>query len=96
MIRVLLAPSERLASTNSFSRIESVKPRTSRAMYGQVNRTMIAITRFSPGWIDVKPRLHPSLVALHAATMPIEISSAGSASITSPKRDSIESANPRK
>ena len=49
MIRVLLAPSERLASTNSFSRIESVKPRTSRAMYGQVKSTMIAITRLEAG-----------------------------------------------
>ena len=32
MIRELLAPSDRLASTNSFSRIESVNPRTMRAM----------------------------------------------------------------
>ena len=82
MIRPSLAPRERLASTNSFSRRESVKPRTRRAMYGQVKRTMIAITSPRPGWIDVIPMLQPSLLELHAATIPIEISSAGSASNT--------------
>ena len=77
MILMSLAPSERLASTNSFSRSESVKPRTMRAMYGQVKSTMIAITSESPGWIEMGPITQPSLLELHAATMPIEISSCG-------------------
>ena len=37
MIRRLEAPSERAASTNSFSRSDSTWPRTMRAMYGPVD-----------------------------------------------------------
>src|SRR6478735_2967259 len=40
MMRLLLAPSERAASTNSFSRSESVVERTMRAMYGHVKAEM--------------------------------------------------------
>ena len=49
MMRVLLAPSERAASTNSFSRSESVVERTMRAMYGHVKAEMTKIDEPRPG-----------------------------------------------
>ncbi len=89
---MLPAPSERLASTNSFSRSDSVSPRTIRAMYGQVKSTITRITTLSPGWMW--PPRQPSFVALHAATIPIEMSSCGTASITSEPRERAESVQP--
>ena len=44
MMRASLAPSERAASTNSFSRSESVVERTMRAMYGQVKAEITKTT----------------------------------------------------
>ena len=51
MIRAFEAPSERDASTNSFSRSDSTWPRMMRATYGVFARTMMASTTESPGWI---------------------------------------------
>ncbi len=60
MIRVLPAPIERLASTNSFSLSESVFPRTTRATYGHEKRTITAMTIERPGLIN--PPAQPSFV----------------------------------
>ena len=90
MIRPLPDPMERLASTNSFCLSDSVFPRTTRATYGHENRTITAMTIVKPGWIS--PWRQPSLVVLQAATMPIEMSSCGTASMTSAPRESVVSA----
>jgi len=68
MMRVLLAPSERAASTNSFSRSESVVERTMRAMYGQLNE-ITKMTSDRPGCTT--PSRHPVAVCPHEAAMPI-------------------------
>ena len=94
MMRVLPAPMERLASTNSFSLSESVFPRTTRATYGHEKRTITAMTIDRPGLIN--PPAQPSFVVLHAATMPIEIRTCGTASMTSAPRESVVSAQPPK
>ena len=47
-----------------------------------------------PGLIS--PPAHPSFVVLHAATMPIEMSNCGTASMTSAPRESVVSAQPPK
>ncbi len=80
---------ERLASTNSFCLSDSVFPRTTRATYGHENRTITAMTIDNPGLIS--PWTQPSFVVLHEATMPIEISSCGTASMTSAPLDSVAS-----
>ena len=82
---MLPAPSERVASTNSRSRIDSVLPRTIRAMYGQVKSAITKITSPRPGL--TRPPRHPSVVVPHAATMPIANSRSGIASMTSTPRD---------
>ena len=92
-MRALLAPSERAASTNSFSRSESVVERTMRAMYGQVKAEITKITSDEPG-------LHEAVQAAVRATpqeaaMPIASSSCGSASTTSLMRETIVSTKPR-
>ena len=90
MIRTFPAPTERLASTNSFSLSERVLPRMTRATYGHENRTMTRMTIVRPGWISRGKQ--PSFVVPHAATMPIEMSNWGTASMTSAKRERVVSA----
>jgi hypothetical protein len=93
MIRRFEAPSEREASTNSFSRIDSTWPRTMRPMYGHPNNPMIKITGRNPGLM--KPQKHPSWLAPHAEAMPSANSRIGSASTTSVAREMIVSILPR-
>src|SRR5579862_4181243 len=89
MMRGFEAPSERDASTKSFSLIESVNPRTMRAMYDQEKKAITPITIPSPGLIS--PLRHPWTFVLQAAVMLIAIRSEGIASITSAIRDSVVS-----
>jgi hypothetical protein len=86
---MLLAPAARADSTNSFSRSESVYPRTMRAMYDHENSVITPITTVSPGWMA--PPRHPSLLTEHAATMPTAIRICGTASRMSAKRERIAS-----
>ena len=83
MIRPLDAPSERDASTNSFSRSESTWPRMMRATYGVFARTMMKITTDRPGWIS--PPRQP-FSPEQAVARPRPSSSTGNASITSSER----------
>ncbi len=80
-MRLLLAPSERAASTNSFSRSESVVERTMRAMYGHVKAEMTKITSDEPGLH--RPSRQPFALTPQEAAMPIARSNCGSASTTS-------------
>ena len=55
------APSDRLASTNSRSRSESVYPRTMRAMYGHVKAEITRVTKTAEGTdLEVTIRIDPS------------------------------------
>ena len=82
MIRMLPAPSEREASMNSFSLIESVFPRTMRAMYGQPKSAMTKITSAEPGLHEAAQAAFGA-VTPHAATMPIANSRIGIERMTS-------------
>src|SRR3989304_7043032 len=75
MIVKLLAPSDRLASTNSCSRSERVLPRTTRAMLGHENRAITNTTNCSPGFIS--PPKQPSAEDEQAPTMPMAKRSSG-------------------
>ena len=94
MMRQFVEPSDRDASTNSFSRIESTWPRMIREMYGQLNSPMIRLTRSRPGLI--RPPKQPSAVAPHAEASPSASSRIGSDSTTSVSREMKVSVFPRK
>ena len=57
MMRRFDAPSDRDASTNSFSRSESTWPRMIRATYGVFARTMMKMTTERPG--SIRPPMQP-------------------------------------
>ena len=67
-IRVFEAPTDRAASTNSFSRSESVSPRTIRAMEVQLVNAMTKITTPRPGFISPPRQPSPSE---HDAARPV-------------------------
>ena len=92
-MRRSLAPSERAASTNSFSRSESVVERTMRAMYGHVKAEITKTTSEIPGCTS--PFRQPFALTLQEAAMPIASSSCGSARTTSLRREMIVSTKPR-
>ena len=94
MIRGSEAPIERAASTNSFSRSESVCPRMIRAMYVQLVNEMTKITTLIPGLIS--PPRQPAPPSVHAAASPVARSRYGIASSTSTLRETSVSAQPRK
>ena len=83
MIRRLDAPTERAASTNSFSRSERNSPRTMRASEVQVTRASNTARPMTP---------EPPVCRLITAAM----ASSGMVIITSVNRIRIDSVRPRK
>ncbi len=92
MIRKFEAPSERDASTNSFSRRDSTCPRMIRAGYVQLVSVITAMTTGTPGLIS--PPMQP-LPNEHAEARPMASSRYGMASQASTTRETSVSTQPR-